>query len=67
MSVLLFWVGYVAFVVLLSRGPIGELVGRVLDAPDPPPYYPPTSPARAAVEARRVPEYQPTTSEEADQ
>lgn len=67
MSALLFWVSYVAFVALMSRGWIGERIGKLLDAPDPPPYYPPTSPARAAVQARRVPEYQPTTSEEADQ
>lgn len=67
MSVLLFWLGYIAAVVVFMHSPLARITLRLLDAEDGEPYYPPTRSARAAVEAKRVPEPDTTTRQEADQ
>lgn len=66
MIALLFWTGFVLFVVLIAHSPLFGVAERLLDADDPEPYYPPKSSARAAVKAMRVPEHQTTTKQEAD-
>lgn len=67
MTALAFWIGYIAFVALINRSPIGLWLDATLDAPDPPAYHPPKRPARAASEAIRVPEYNTTLNQKADQ
>lgn len=66
MSVLAFWLAFVAAVTLFVNSPLFGWLERIMDAPDGKPYYPPTRSARAATKAKHAPNTKQTPVQEVE-